>query len=640
MLMTFEEYMTVNNQSRSTFYRNVKSGNIRTTMLNGREVCIAGDMGVLTEAQKQEIIDRLSPAWRTRLAEAHEIYKSSGYRSSAQVTAIINSVLAEVNRWQVLLCTKIKGYDRRSLQKKVSAGNIERKPRADRHKFRNRVLKDKPETLDIALDLVCSTYFQDAKGQINLAIDRALEKAKSDESYYEVAAVNIHTLRRHIRKVARQSGFSNLHQYLNHHNIHRKGLAYTRGSFTADIEYGDVFSIDDHKFDVAGALVWNEETGKYEQKQVYSWFMVEMKTMEPKAWVIKASPFNEEDIVRLLMKAFRQHGLPKVKLICDQGLGKSERIKEFCRRLDLTLEPQEPYCPTQKAVNERLFGVIKNECDVYNENYTGSNHPVEGRHRGRTLSPEETTELLNEAIDRYEKYLTGFFMTRPRKREIPGTEHLCDNTGRVSMQALCEHFYKAYEPRRVDDKALRYAYMKYDTVKKFSGYVLNYKGEQYIPEEDTHFSVALFSSAHEYVLAYNPDDLNRVDLYAAQEIMDRLSGLYIGRGEYVCTLVSLTSLPVGDKRRRVNTYNKKINKHIKELANSYRARAVAVGDAANIEVGDEGMIEVAREQTRAVESLIRESIPANKIAEVCTTDKPAITPAEDLGMEELNSIEV
>jgi transposase InsO family protein len=643
MLMTFDEYMKTHALTRSTFYRLLKEKKINTVDLNGQELCCSEkDFHHLNEADKKQLAVYLAAQWKNKIKDAHEHYRNAGYKSCKESTAIIVQIEREVKHWSKLIDHKIKGFDRRSLQKKVATGAIERKPRADKHSFRNRILKTKPEVLDAALELVCNTYFQDAKGQIALAIDRAIDQAKKDEKYYEVAAINIHTLKRHIYKSASQSGFRNLHDYLNHHNLHRKGLAYNKGSFTNDIEFGQVFSMDDHKFDVAGALVWNADTGKFEQKHVYSWFIVEMKTMYPLAWIIQASPFNEEDIVRLLMKCFRQYGLPTEKLICDQGLGKSERIKEFCRRLDLTLEPQEPYCPTQKAVNERFFGVIKNECDVYNENFTGSNHPVEGRHRGRKLSPEETTEMINEAVSRYENYITGFFMDRPRKREISGIEHLTDNTGRVSMRVLWEHFWNAYEIKPVTDRQLRYAYMKYDSIKKFSGYVLKYKNEQYIPEDDTHFSIALFNDSYEYTIAYNPEDLNRIDLYASQDIIDRISGLYLAKGDYVCTLVSLTSLPVGDKRRKVTTYNKRINKQIKELANLYRARAVTEKDMANIAVGDEGMMQVAREQTREVERLIHTSIPAEKIDTLVVDTKPqqiSYEP-EELDLDQLNAIEL
>lgn len=642
MLLTYDEYCQKHGMSTRTLFRRIKDGSLNPVKIDGKNYCYAEeDITGMNAEEKKMVVRGLSVQWNVGIKDAHQLYKLAGHKATKKTTEIISAIEKDVKHWEQVLKTKIKGYDKRSLQLKVRKGNLERKTRSDKFTFRNNILKDKPETLDKATDLVATTYFQDALGNINLAIDRAIHHAKNSQEYFEVAAVNIHTLRRHIRRVAQQSGFQKMHDFLNHHNTYRKGLAYNKGAFTNDIQFGEVFSMDDHKFDVSGCLVFNEATGKMEQKHIYSWFVIEMKTMYPLAWMIKATPFSEEDIVRLLMRCFRQHGLPTEKLICDQGLGKSERIKDFCRKLDLTLEPQEPYCPTQKAVNERFFGVIKNECDVYNENFTGSNHPVEGRHRDRRLSPEATTEMVNEAIARYDKYVTGYYLDRPRTRQIEGIEHLQDNTGRVSTRALYEYFYSRHMLKRIDDRMLRYAYMKYDSVKSFSGYMLKYKGEAYIP--DSSLSITLYSKDYTYTIAYDPDNLNSIDLYSNQDILDRLTGDYIAKGDYVCTLACIANLPSGDKHRKVTMYNKSIQKNIKQLADTYRAKAAVEKDLVNYTAGDEGLLEVMREQTREVEKIIKESIPMRRIAEVVRTvpeqPKAAVTDVEDMDFDELNTIE-
>lgn len=644
-LLTKDQYVNKQGIELSTYYRRIKSGKITPINVND---CVYvynnSDIKTFTDKEKELFLQARVEQWKARLKEAHTIYIQTN-KPSKQTTGIILEIEKDVDHYEKMLDIKIKGYDKRSLQIKVKTGTIERKSRNEKSPFRNKVLRESPQAFEKAMALVSQTYFQDSLHSMSLAIDRAIHHAKNNEEYYEVAAVNIHTLKRHISKAAKQSGFSTVHQYLNHYNTFRKSLAYNKGSFTDDIQFGEVFSMDDHKFDIAGCLVWNEEQSKFEQKQLYSWFVVEMKTMYPLAWSIKASPFNEEDIIRLLMRCFRQHGLPTVKLISDQGLGKSERIKDFCSKLELVFEPQEPYCPTQKAVNERLFGIIKEECDVYNENFTGSNHPVEGRHRDRTLSPAETTELVNEAVTRYENYLTGFFLDRPRTREIKGVEHLFDNTGRVTTRQLYDHFYKTFEPKRVSDIQLRKAYMKYDVVKTFENFYIKFKKEIYIPDlNKSDVSLVLNDKSYQYTIAYNPDDMNTIDLYSNQDIIDRLTGDLIAKGQYVCTLESLANLPVEEKKRRVAMYNKHINKKIKELAVNLRAKKAIEKNIINTTVGDTGMNSIIKEQTKEIENVIKNSIPLEKIDDIITSEeKQRINISEatsDDAINQLNNIEI
>lgn len=627
-LMTADQFQKQMNISRATFYNWKKAGMLNEIKIhNDLYYYRPSEIKTFTEEETKLFLESRFELWNAQLKSAHTIYKHYN-KPTKDTTELINKIESEAKYYSNLFKTTIKGYNKRSLQIKVKTGSIERKTRREKSPFRNHVLKSRPETFQKAIDLV-SSYFQDSLGSLNLAIDRAINYAKNNEDYYEVAAVNIHTLRRHIAKAAKQSGYRTVHEYLNHFNTFRKSLAYVKGSFTDDIEFGQVFSMDDHKFDIAGVQVWNEEKSEFEKKQLYSWFVVEMKTMYPLAWSIKASPFTSEDIIKLMMRCFRQHGLPTVKFICDQGLGKSERIKEFCNRLNLILEPQEPYCPTQKAVNERLFGIIKEECDVYNENFTGSNHPVEGRHRDRTLSPEETTELVNEAIERYENYLTGFFLDRPRKREIKGIEHLYDNSGRVSTRILYEHYIKSFEPKKVTDIQLRYAYMNYEVVKNFDNFYLKFKKEIYLPDSSSELSIVLNDKSYTYTVAYNPDDLNKIDLYSNQDIIDRITGDFISKGDYVCTLESLANLPAEEKKRRVAVYNKHINKKIKELAVNLRAKGAVEKNLINTTVGDTGMNSIIKEQTKEIENVIKNHLPMEQITDIVSNEPKTSIDTED-----------
>lgn len=410
------------------------------------------------------------------------------------------------------------------------------------------------------------------------------------------------------------SGFNTLHEYLNHYNQFRKKQAYVRGAFLDDIEFMDVISLDDHKFDVAGAYEFDEGQGKLVNKKIYSWFVVELKTMFPLAHEIKTSPFTEEDIVRLLMRVFK-HGKPNWKVIMDNGLASSERVLKFLERLEVVHEVQEAYEPTQKSPNERLFGLIKYEEDVYKNDFVGSNHPVEGRHKGKELSPEATLRIIGTAKAEYDKYVTGYLIDRPRERGIKELDaRLLDNTKRVSIRKLYDHYYAVHEPQKVTDVQLRYAYMKYDIVKNFQNFYITFKKEIYIPITD--FSLVLNDPSYKFTLAYDPMDLNKIDMYTAQDVEDILTGELIEKDKYVCTLESLASLDANEKKKRVSVYNKKINKSIKELASMYRSKYKLDKDIANAVVGDEGMIEVRKEQTRQVESIIKNSFPIQQIESV------------------------
>lgn len=641
MLLTPDQYIESQNISRPTYFRWKNSGKVNE-INTGSSVFVYSnhDIKTFSEKEKKIFLAARVEIWKSQLKEAHTLYAQEN-KATLKTTEIIKAIEKDVEHYSKMLHMEIKGFDKRSLQIKIKTGRIERKNREEKSPFRNNVLRERPQAFDKAMELV-STYFQDALGSMSLAIDKAIDFAKKNEDYYEVAAINIHTLKRHISRAAKQSGYKKIHQYMNHYNSFRKNLAYTKGAFTNDINFFDVFSLDDHKFDVAGAKVWNEEKGVFEQKLIYSWFMVEAKTMMPLSWMIKTSPFIDNDIVKMMMAGLKKYGKPNWKIICDNGLASSQRVKDFCQKLDIVLEPQQAYRPTQKATNERIFGIIKEETDVYQNDFVGSNHPVEGRHRSDKLSPEETEQLASESIKRYETYLNGFYQDRPRKRGIAGIEQLLDNTGRVSIRTLFNHYYTYHQPQMLTDVQLRYAYMKYDVVVTFEKYFITFKKELYLPVEDV--SLALNDKSYKYTLAYDDLDYNRIDMYSNQQIIDRLTGDVINEGQKVCTLESLANLDANEKKRRVANYNKKINKNIKELAISFRSIMAIDKNLANIVSGEEGLINVAKEQEKAVEEIIKNAIPMDKIDIAVDSLKRGEEPVDidhadsDESIDELNNL--
>jgi hypothetical protein len=119
--------------------------------------------------------------------------------------------------------------------------------------------------------------------------------------------------------------------------------------------------------------------------------------------------------------------------------------------------------------------------------------------------------------------------------------------------------------------------------------------------------------SYKFYIAYNPNDMNIIDLYTAQDIEDRIYGEYFQKNSYICSLESLANLESHEKKARVAIYNKKINKAMKELAVNFRAKYAVNKDIANAAISDQGLIDVARDQTRQVEQIIKSHMPAEAI---------------------------
>ncbi len=604
-LIQFNDYCKIHNVSERTLYRYIQEGKVIAVEEDGKK-WVVNEASMNEEARNKVVLTK-KEEWNRKIKYANLFYRKDN-KPTQMTSDIIKEIETEVEYWSRFLGMKIKGFDKRSLQMKVKDGRTERKTRNDKFTIRNRVLIQ-PGVFDKAHKLVSEFYIKDPLHSLQNAVDRVIELAKMNEELWEIAAINIYTLKRHVKNAFKASGMSSLSDYMNHYNKHNEKLAYVKGSFTDDIEFMDVYSLDDHKFDVAGALVWDDARGDFMQKKIYSWVCVEMKTMMILGYEIKGESFKDEDIVRMMMKVLKKWGAPKNKVICDQGLGADQRVKDFFNKLGIILEPQAAYSPTKKANNERIFKFFKNETDIYNENYVGSNHPVEGRHRGLRLSPEETTELMSEAVKRYDKYISEYYQTRPRAREIKGIEHLKDNTGRISIRALFDFYYQTYEKIEVSDRMLRYAYMKYDVVMKFENYYMKFKKELYLPVSNT--SLIIHDPYYKYIVAYNPEDLNTIDLYAAQDIMDKINGEFIAKGDYVCSLESLANLSADEKKAKVGANNKRFNKALNELAKTCREnKSELINAALN---GDGALVNIRREQERQITKIIKESIPMDKI---------------------------
>lgn len=639
-MLTLEQYKDVYGVSERTIYRHIEKGTVLKYEQGGETYLISTEaerhsgntIKVYQQAKMEE--------WNKLLQKGVIIYQRNE-GACKETTEIINLIEADVKKTQIALGVKIKGYDRRSLQIKIKKNKVTRKTRDDKYRIRNKALKNQ-ETFNKALELISSYYIQDPLISLGQAIDKAIYTAKQNEEYWEVAGVNIHTLRRHISRAYKQSGMKTLCEYMNHYNNFRTKLTYVPGAFTRDIEFFDVLSLDDHKFDVAGALVWNEKSGEFEQKKIFSWVMVEMKTMQILSYKIQAQPFKEDDVYKVILQGLRRFGKPNNKIICDQGLAASDRIAEGLARIGVILEAQKAYTPTAKANNERIFKMFKNEEDIYNENFTGSNHPVEGRHRGLKLSPEQTDEMIETAITRYDRYITGYYQERPRLRQIEGIEALTDNTGRVAIKALFNYYMEKHTIDAVSDMDVRKAYMKFDMVKNFKNFYIKFNKDIYIPTTAT--TLTIHDPEYKYIVAYFPDSMSHIDLYAAQDIQDRLSGELIEKGQFVCTLEALDILSSEDKKMKVGQYNSRIKKALRELAKGMREAHSSVNQAVT-ESGE--IVNLRKIEEKRIERIIKERLPLTEIDKAIikanteqTEPTVEIEKEFESGFESLNNIKI
>lgn len=634
-LISFKDYCAVNDINERSLYRYIETGKVQVVKMGG-ERCIVeqnaidGDgLKLILKAKKEE--------WNNRIIVANNIYSANG-RSTDETTAIINEVEKDVITWKKFLMVKIPGYDKRSLQRKVKLGKIDRQMRSDKFSIRNKVLAQ-PGVLEKTLELICEVLHQASMLSVEGAVDRAIYYAKQNEEYYEVAAVNIYTLRRQVTNHIKQSGFRNLHEFTQHYNLFKKKYAYTKGAFTHDTEFMAEYQVDDRQSDIAGCWVWNEASGKFELKKAMHWQVIETTTMMVLGRQLKSTPFTEEDLVKMMMGVFKTYGLPKRRVVYDNGLMNGSRCQEFFAKVGVLAEPSKPYSPTDKAMRERMNRFQKDESDNYQENFVGATHPTEGRHRGDKLSPEQINELFSEAEKRYDNFFQGFYMDKPRELGLQGVDHLRDNTGRVTIRQAFDYLYQTHEPIMVSNIKLRYAYCKNDVVKSFDNYYMLFKKELYMPTKP--LSLVLNDPAYKYIVAYDPMDLNKIDIYADQAILDKLTGDLISKGQYVATLEAISTLDADEKKQRVTVYNKQVKKAMKALVTATREKYSTNGKVYNDAVNSDGaLVNIRKQQEAQVEDIIKRSLPIDRIeTAIQKTGTERIDINESLSEESFNSLD-
>lgn len=613
-LTKFQDYCKMKGISERYLYLQIKAGKIIPFREGREKYVIEAKPEIVSNPEVNKLIrEEKKREYNERIKQIGVRVKTQG-RDSESVE-MVKEILTEISELKKLGII-VKGFTQRSIQRKVFkvaefGDELQRKTRADKFQPRVKLLREKPEVLETAIQLTAAFYMADPLRSLSNAIERVRAYAETEEDLWEVRALNYFTMRRHIDIALKQSGHTNLHDFMNHHNIWRKKLPFTQGAFTHDTEFMEEYQIDDRKIDIAGCWVWNEERGKLELKKAEKWAVIETTTMKVLGYAIKGESFTSEDLVLMMMGVFKKYGLPKRRIVYDNGLMKSERCETFFQRAGVVAERAKPYSGTDKAMRERMNKFQKDETDIYMMNFTGSNHPVEGRHTTERLSPEQEHELLSEVIKRYDEYFNGYYLNKPRKLGIPWVDHLRDNTGRVSIEQAWDEGMKNHVTIPCDERKLRYAYQKTSSV-SFSDYMVRFKGSIYLPEEP--LSPAIHEPGYTFTVCYDPTDLSSIDVYSNQDIIDRIFGEEIHRTQYVATLRSVMSHDKDEKKAKVARHIKAIKKQQLKLAESIGDAISASKDMINKTVSASGRVNDERkEMVKDIERVIKRGIPLENI---------------------------
>ena len=393
-----EEYCTINNISRRWAEKLISTGKLPAIKQNGKTY-------IITHQEPSNKAETISPKEFT-----------SQIRQKAATGVSIEKLLIEVEIYEKKNGQKLKGCSYKTLWA-ISAGkrDAKRKDRGDKYAVKNPLLKNSQNKL---LEIASWLYFQNAQPNLSLTCDLINEYAKTNEEYYELAAIPKATMYSYLRSSFNASGYRLLHEFLNHYNTFSRDLPTVKGAFTNDIRFFDYIIGDDHKLDIASVLVWDESKKEFISKQMKLWLWVEAVTMYPLGWCIKVGDFTTNDLIQSLTPVLLKYGYPMKSVMVDNGIGRSEEFKNFLTNAGTSVEFSEAYKPTNKSTGERSFGFIKNEHDVFFKNFVGPDKLRESRHSTNKLSPEDAVIFFEEAKKSLESYLLSFCITRRRNRRI------------------------------------------------------------------------------------------------------------------------------------------------------------------------------------------------------------------------------
>ncbi|MCS7054089.1 MAG: hypothetical protein NZM09_10205, partial [Ignavibacterium sp.] len=328
----------------------------------------------------------------------------------------------------------------------------------------------------------------------------------------------------------------------------------------------------------------------------------------------KTDDLNTKDVILSLVIALKENGLPNKGIIIDNGIGSSKEFKEFFDRLNFGIEYYQcgekivlklgkPYSPTSKAPIERSFGWTKDEFDGYNfRNFVGDNHKKEGIHTSNSLTPEQADYSFEEYDRLFRQYIGGYYETRPRIRIINGKREL------ISIRDYWEREMKDYVIKPLDERVLRYAMMREKEITIKAG-VLSISIEGYVNDylpENNYSTLPTSFYNKRFKIMYSPDDVSRVDLYALENFVDRVDGLEVKAGDYICTLRAISK--ADEKAMIVSKHNKAVEKATKKIAIK-----IMEAETDSVINQDGRIIDAPKLIKREVSKIISEEQPIQKI---------------------------
>lgn len=609
-MMHIEEYCAHNNLSRRQVERRIAADILSTTKLNGQRYIIVPPSVNAPDMDPQKFKEEI---------RSYVLRAGTGY---------VKEALKKIAEFERATGTKIRGLSDKVLYK-IASGKATafRKKRCDTDTARNSnlvIAKEKIEAIAAKLYIDCG------EPNVRFITTRIIELAERHEMLYEIAAIPHSTLYRYISKWIDHNDFKKSWEYYNRHKDFLKRLPKVHGAFTDNIEFMDYIAFDDRKADVAGSWWFDKVDNKWKLRKVWYWLAIEMHTMMPVGWVIMPREPDSDDVINVLIQSMLSVGLPNKGYLFDNGVGYSERVVKFMERVKLQssgsgyftndFKPVAPYEPTHKANVERFFRFIKDEHDVWFQNYVGGKRE-DVRHCSKRLMPEDCDHIVEEYIKSADAYLTGDCIARKRNRVIKSTRH------KASIGELFTGFSGSHQPYFLSEQSLRWALMDDTQVKKYQGGIKMYRSGVRFNYTDAGYNPSL--EGREFIISMLPTDMSRMDLYATEDFTDTYTGAEYEKGQYVCTLQSMNSVPNAELQKTVMKKRKESAKHARmtkeKLLDAALAQFPELQEIVNIHITYDGeAIDVRR---RLIERMndITQSTPLGSIAEFIKTEVAEIS---------------
>lgn len=601
----FNQYASLQGISDRTLYRWIKAGDVLKIERNGEPFIIDNAELKINDPKAIEAVKKMKRVeWDRAVLQVYQALTNPNYdpyKAHSLKKELFAAISEEVKHWAIKGVV-IKGYELKSLYRKLKKGKVARTRRCDRGVRKNNILKS-PSVQSKLLAVAWHVFGKPAAAyNISLMCDKVKEFAQQNEDFYELAGIPKVTMYRFLADEFEACGADKAHLLMNHYNLAKQTRARNIGAFTSDVQFMDYIIGDDHKSDIDKVLVWDEVRKEYRKETVRGWYWIEGKTQKILSYVCVARDITAEDVKLSLLEALQSYGKPNVAVMVDNGVGKSADVLDFCLKAGVTMEFSKPYEPTHKATVERIFGYVKNEFDVYFENYVGNNHEKEGRHRSSKLSPEECTVTYEEYSKKLHNYINGFFETRERQRVLDNKKI------KISIRDFFDTYWKNHTKQEIEDRILRFAYQKM-RVKRYNNglqLTINKQVYNYMPSPD----LSPVFNGRPYEVYYNENDMNRVDLYAANDFIDKTDGktVLINKGAYITTLESFSLYTMSQRKAKMAEKNRAVTKHLRHAVDALIDKSIVST------VNAEGIVTDNRKKAKKeILAVIKDALPLDKI---------------------------